>query len=469
MNHKPKRVTRLSQKRIGNLKLRFLFIVCFLFFSTTIVFSQGATTEPDYFAEAVVDNPTPYVGQQIIYRFRFYDAVDVTNPQYEAPDFEGFWRIDKKTIDNSSLLINNRQYNVTELYTALYPTHPGVIEISPANVLLPETVFRPEENLKANTVTVNVKPLPENAPPGFSGAVGQFNVAATLDRQSALLGEPFILRLSISGTGNIEQLTLPDLPTPADWRIYANPTIFTVTETNDLVIGEKVYEYLLIPGQVGEQTLPVITFDYFDPGTELYRSANTEPVTLEILPPSQVNLQPSPSSIENGSVAEATSLPLKPITSTLQIGRINQGVFFWLLWLLPPLGAGVCWWRIWQQKRNRLRDKMNRRSMALEQAQSRLRNLFKTTSSENYHAVRLAILKYFSDKLNYSDKELSETDLEKVLTEANISPNLGKRILLCMEWADEGQYTPSGSVDLLTLINRTSETLVVLDNSWKSK
>jgi hypothetical protein len=451
------------------LKLRSLFIVCFLFFSTTTVFSQDATTEPDYFAEAVVDNPTPYVGQQIIYRFRFYDAVDVSNPQYEAPDFEGFWRIDKKAINNSSLVINNRQYNVTELYTALYPTHHGVIEISPANVLLPETVFRPEENLTANSVSVDVKPLPENAPPDFSGAVGQFNVTATLDRQSALLGEPFILRLSISGTGNIEQLTLPDLPIPADWRVYANPTTFTVTETNDLVIGEKVYEYLFIPGQVGEQTLPVITFDYFDPITELYRSANTEPVTLEILPPSQVNLQPSPSAIEAGSVGGATPLLLKPITSALQIGMINQGVFFWLLWLLPPLGAGVCWWWIWQQKRNRLRDKINRRSMALEQAQARLRNLSKTTSLENYHAVRLAILKYFADKLNYIDKDLSETELEKILTEANLSPNLDKRILLCLEWADEGQYAVSGSVDLLTLITRTSETLVVLDNSWKLK
>jgi hypothetical protein len=469
MNHKPKRATRPSQKRIGNLKLRFLFIFCFLFLRITPVFSQDATTAPDYFVEAVVDNLTPYVGQQIIYRFRFYDAIDVTNPHYDAPDFEGFWRIDKKAINNSSLLINNRQYNVTELYTALYPTHPGVIEISSANVLLPETVFRPEENLTTNTVSVDVKPLPENAPPGFSGAVGQFNLTATLDRQSALLGEPFVLRLSITGTGNIEPLTLPDLPTPADWRIYANPTIFTVTETDDLVVGEKVYEYLLIPGQVGGQTLPGITFDYFDPVTKLYRSANTEPVTLEILPPSQVNLQPPTSSIENGSVAEATLLPLKPITSTLQTGTINQSVFFWLLWLLPPLGAGACWWWIWQQKRNQLRDKINRQSIALEQAQARLRNLSKTTSLENYHAVRLVILKYFADKLNYIDKDLSETELEKILTEANLSPNLGKRILLCLEWADEGQYAVSGSVDFLTLINRTSETLVVLDDSWKLK
>jgi hypothetical protein len=64
---------------------------------------------------------------------------------------------------------------------------------------------------------------------------------------------------------------------------------------------------------------------------------------------------------------------------------------------------------------------------------------------------------------------LNESDLEKILAEANISASLGKRILLCLEWSDEGQYAAAGSIDLLTLINRTSETLVVLDNNWNTK
>jgi hypothetical protein len=449
--------------------IRFFVIGCYIFFLAMTAQSQDAGSEPDYFAEAVIDNPNPYVGQQIIYRFRFYDAVDVTNPQYEAPDFEGFWRIDKSAINSTSVVVNNRQYSVTELDTVLYPTRPGIIDISPANVLLPETVFRAEEKITANTVTVDVKPLPENAPMGFSGGVGQFNLTATLDRQSALLGEPFVLRLSISGTGNIEQLTLPDLPIPADWRIYANPTTFTATETESLIIGEKVYEYLLIPGQVGQQTLPGITFDYFDPVVGLYRSANTEPVTLEILPSEQVTLQSSPSAMESTTVLEVTPLSLKPINSTLQTSTINPGIFFWLLWLLPPLGLIASWWWTWQHKRHQLHDKMTRSSMALEHALSKLRTLSKAKSSDNYQAVRAAIMNYFADKLNHTEKDLGGADLERILTESNISPNLGKRILLCLEWSDEGQYAAPGSINLMTLINRTSETLVVLDNNWKSK
>jgi hypothetical protein len=116
-----------------------------------------------------------------------------------------------------------------------------------------------------------------------------------------------------------------------------------------------------------------------------------------------------------------------------------------------------------------LRDKTARSSLALENAQTRLRMLSKTKSLENYQAVRAAIINYFADKLNYSGKDFGEADLERILAESNISSNLGKRILLCLEWSDEGQYAATGSIDFLTLVNRTVETLVVLDNNWKSK
>src|SRR5215510_15228469 len=118
---------------------------------------DNSSPAPDYFADAVVDNPTPYVGQQITYHFRFYDAVGVTNPLYEAPDFEGFWRIDKRSIAQTNLQLNNRQYGVTEVDTALYPTRPGAMTIAPSKVLLPETVFRSQEEASAPSVTINVK------------------------------------------------------------------------------------------------------------------------------------------------------------------------------------------------------------------------------------------------------------------------------------------------------------------------
>lgn len=446
---------------------RSMLIFCFTFLIVSTAAGQDVSTDRDYFAEAVVDNAAPYVGQQMTYRFRFYDAIDVTNPQYEAPDFEGFWRIDKESISRVPQQLNNRQYIVTELDTALYPTRPGIIDISPAKVLLPETVFRAEEEVSANIVRIDVRPLPDGAPQGFTGAVGQFELSATLDRQSAPLGVPFTLRLAVTGTGNVEQLTLPDLPAPSDWRTYTNPTTFTTRETDGLIMGEKVYEYLLIPGQVGSQVLPGIIFHYFDPINALYRSVNTQPVTLEVLPSSGAAIQPSPSADALVLTPPATLLPLKPITGEIQNGAIFPGFFFWILWLLPPLGVVGCWWWVRQQKRNRLRLTITRSSKALEQAQARLQNLSRISTPETYHHIRRAIMNYFADKLNHQGDEFNDTDLERILADTNLPPNLSKRILLCLEWVDEGQYAPTGTIDLLTLVTRTSETLAVLDSAWK--
>jgi hypothetical protein len=466
-NYKRPPMLKLSRKRIGKLVRRSLLIICFIFLITSRVVSQDVSPGQDYFAEAVVDNATPYVGQQITYRFRFYDAIDVTNPQYEAPDFEGFWRIEKESINRVPQQINNRQYMVTELTTSLYPARPGIINISPAKVLLPETVFRAEEEVIASIVTVDVRPLPEGAPDGFTGAVGQFELSATLDRQSAPLGVPFILRLAVTGTGNVEQLTLPDLPVPSDWRIYSNPTTFVAREADGVVVGEKVYEYLLVPGQVGSQTFSGVTFHYFDPNNALYRSINTQSVMLEVLPSSETAIQPSPDTTAITLTPQATLLPLKPITGEIQKGTISLGFFFGILWLLPPLGLAGCWWWVWQQKREQLRLRTTRGSRALEQAQTRLRNVSKISAPETYHHIRKAIMNYFGDKLNRQGDNLSDTDLAKILADTNLPPNLSKRILLCLEWADEGQYAPIGTIDLLTLVTRTSETLTVLDSAWK--
>jgi len=47
------------------------------------------------FAEAEVNNPTPFIGEQVIYTFRLYQAKDIfdvfNQPQYEPPAFTGFW------------------------------------------------------------------------------------------------------------------------------------------------------------------------------------------------------------------------------------------------------------------------------------------------------------------------------------------------------------------------------------------
>src|SRR5574341_1020867 len=133
------------------------YVACLLFLvlplSVSPLIAQENTTGADYFVEAAVDNPTPYVGQQITYRFRLYQAVDLENLLYEPSTFEGFWRSEMGPATQTTQQLNGRQYRSTEIATALFPTRVGNLEIAPSAMILPETVFRDEQRLATNPVT----------------------------------------------------------------------------------------------------------------------------------------------------------------------------------------------------------------------------------------------------------------------------------------------------------------------------
>ena len=63
-----------------------------IFFPVSRIIAQEV--QGDIYVESSIDNPNPYVGQQVIYNFKLYDAVGLTNPLYQPSNFEGFWHID---------------------------------------------------------------------------------------------------------------------------------------------------------------------------------------------------------------------------------------------------------------------------------------------------------------------------------------------------------------------------------------
>src|SRR5690349_8097926 len=99
------------------LRFRLWIIVLFLsLLSISPAFTQDV--QGDVYVEAGVDNSNPYIGQQIIYKFKLYDAIGLTNPLYQPSDFEGFWRVDIGVLSQTTEQINGRQYTVTTIATA---------------------------------------------------------------------------------------------------------------------------------------------------------------------------------------------------------------------------------------------------------------------------------------------------------------------------------------------------------------
>lgn len=423
---------------------------------------QAQNMNPDYFVEAEISNLTPFVGQQFIYRFRLLTNITLPNTPYIPPDFQGFWKSDIGPSTSYFERRADRNYTVVQLETALYPTYPGEITIEPASVKLPDTVFQNGEVLLSDPIMVRVRPLPSGAPDDFGGAVGDFSMQATLDRQSFRLGEPFKLRLIVTGTGNVEQLPPPKLPLPADWRIYPNPTNYRATVQNGIVVGEKTFEWLIAPAQPGSQMLPEITLHYFDPVNLAYRSASTAPVMLDV--------QPGPEAPSQSAVMSSrTPLMLKPIAASLQPGEPGLGPFFWLLWIFPPAALGGVWWWARQKSLMNTNRLKSRQSGALLRAKEQLQAARKMKPDVACRRTAEAILAYVGDMLDISPATFVQSDLHELMIRSGVREALVENVLTCLEWAESGRYSPFEEANVLSLIEQTYRALAAIDAVWKTE
>jgi len=436
--------------------MRSLAIFCLaILLSISVVYAQDV--QGDVYVEASVVNPNPYVGQQIIYNFKLYDAVGLTNPLYLPSDFEGFWRIDIGVVSQTSELINGRSYNVTTISTALYPTHSGTITIKPSRVVLPETVFRSKETLTANPVSLDVKALPESNSTGFSGGVGQFRMSATLDRQTAKVGEPVVMTLTVTGTGNVEQLPPPTIPD--NWRATINTGSFTSAIQNGLVAGTLSYQIVFIPVKAGTQELPSITVDYFDPDGANYKSLSTSAIPIEVSGDPLVSPNTSSDTSE-------PSLRLKPIEN-ISVTDPDTNPIPILIAILVPFCATLI--VAYQRQRKiwmRENQAKTRRQQALQVARRSLQGISLDDSRASYQLIDTVLMEYVADKLNTDLEKVKQTDLVQFLSQHETPESVISKVRTLNSEIDEGLFAPSSD---FTTPQRRDEMLSLLsdiDNEW---
>ena len=122
--------------------------------------------------------------------------------------------------------------------------------------------------LKANPVALEVKPLPPNAPPEFSGAIGAFTMEADAKPKTVQVGDPITVTANISGRGNFDRVSAPVLEDEHGWHKY--PPSANFKQDDDVGIsGVKTFETVLTPNE-SKNSVPPFVFSFFDPVNEKY-------------------------------------------------------------------------------------------------------------------------------------------------------------------------------------------------------
>jgi hypothetical protein len=400
-----------------------------LFLPFTVTRAQS--TEPDLFIEAYVSLPEPYAGQQIEFLVRFFDAVGANNPLYEAPSFEGFWRVEPDRISRTVEVRGTRQYNVTDIRTTLYPNVPGDVIIDPARVTVPETVFAPEQVFETLPLLVRARPLPEGAPEGFSGAVGQLALEAGLTSQQVQVGEPITLRLLLIGDANVLVLPPPDITALQGWRAYVQSRTATFETASPGLIGQQEILIVLFPSQAGSFTLPALAFPYFNPATNAYSAVSTGEIPLEVLPAPDA---PPP------AVPVSLAPALRPVDLNRVAGGssgLKQGVW----WLIGPLAllAALLWrWRSTIQERWFGGEPHPR--TPLQQARRSVRVALR--ASNPAAALHAALYDFLKTKSAQAEAT-SLLELADQLRQSRLNGPLGTRLTDLMDDLNAAQYAPS--------------------------
>ncbi|MBC7936007.1 MAG: protein BatD [Rhizobacter sp.] len=254
-----------------------------------------------------------YVGEPVIATYKLYTRLKSESKMTKAPAFNGFSVIDLMKPDESEEsreTLNGREYNVyTVRKSQLYPLQDGEIELESATLdnrivfikdgagaerntqnffngypIDPDAIINQTVSLSNKPLTIHVKPLPEAGKPGgFNGAVGKFEITATLEKNSFGSDESGKLLVTIYGAGNLQLVTAPEINWPQGIEAFDAKVQDEYESATVPVSGKKKFVFPFTVNAAGEYKLPPVRFSYFDPATATYKTDSTKPISFSVI------------------------------------------------------------------------------------------------------------------------------------------------------------------------------------------
>ncbi len=249
------------------------------------------------FIRAEVSKKTCYVGEAITASFKLYSRLQSSSELVRVPSLYGFSVIDVLDIREAHQAvetIDGKVFNTSILrQVQLYPEQAGTLVIDEM-VLKNEiefddslendkkTVVRKE--LRSKPIKIEVKAIPFTRPALYTGAVGSFKISSSLDAYEKEVNQPALFSVSITGSGNFIQMSEPIIKWPAGVESF-DPVIKDELNTSKVPAeGIRTYVYQVSADSAGMYRIPPVSFTYFNPGKDSFKTIHTAALDLRIVP-----------------------------------------------------------------------------------------------------------------------------------------------------------------------------------------
>ncbi len=265
------------------------------FFNSKNIFSKRPISKRDIKVQVNLNKKTVYEGEAI--KANWVLLVSSGNVHYDvnkSPKLKGFWKesitLNPQNQFLGTSIVNNILYRKTLLDSmVLFPLRSGKLTIDPYSLRI-NSVFgfgggRSEIKNSPKRV-ITVKPLPLEGKKFFSGAVGTFQVTASLEGTKTKVNEPLAYRIKFEGDGHPQFIKLPKIPFPSNVKTYA-----PVEKSKFNLNGKsfKNYEIILIPKVQGEIVIPSFQISTFDPQQATYIYHQIPSFKIQVLKGDQVS------------------------------------------------------------------------------------------------------------------------------------------------------------------------------------
>ena len=139
-----------------------------------------------------------------------------------------------------------------------------------------------KKTIVAPSLTLQVESLPHPRPAIFSGAVGKFDISASLMPNEIKVNDALTLRLTVSGSGNMKLMKAPAVNFPKDFETYDAKITDKIKVGRTGVSGNKSFDYLAVPRHAGEYKIPAVEFCYFDTEAKSYKTLKTQDFKIDV-------------------------------------------------------------------------------------------------------------------------------------------------------------------------------------------
>ncbi len=450
---------------------------------------QKFRSKADIFLRTEFSKTSVFNGEFITATTKIYTRTDFQNiSQVKFPDYSGFWSKilqEPRQIKFHNELINGKKYSAALLrQILLFAVKPGKYTIEPYEITLQikkkdgkardffgnivDNYILINKRLKTQKQTIVVKPLPEPVPLNFSGFTGKnVSVRAEIDTHNFKTDESAVLKVTISGTGNLYLLNDLKIKLPDGLKHFKPETELNDKYTKNGETGDRIIKFIIAADAAGKYQIPSIDFVYFDSDTKNYKTISSDPISVQVLKGKGNSANTDTDKV----VFNKDIRYIKNHTTNLQKhgSQFVGSVFFYLLYLI--LAVLFILFIFFRKKYLQANADLIavRKKKAGKVSQKRLKKasefMKENKKTEFYREILNSIWGYLSDKMSVSADLLTKDNIEQILTEKNIDKKLTDSMLLLIDKCGYAQYTTVSEEEKLTdIYNEAARIINELEN-----